>query len=150
MGLNITDKDIEEAVEKWLKEQERKRWKDDKKHNDFLNYLIELVRKQRAVDDWDYEYNDDPIKPDYTGEEFSELLTSLFDLIDDYAKEHNICNEFDIQENDYFAQDKYCVKINNEFYSIKLVVGQGSFVRFEKIEDNKGCEYIDYKDISIK
>ena len=150
MGLNITDKDIEKAVEKWLKEQERKRWKDDKKHNDFLNYLIELVRKQRAVDDWDYEYNDDPIKSDYTGEEFSELLTSLFDLIDDYAKEYNICNEFDIQENDYFTQDKYCVKINNEFYSIKLVVGQGSFVRFEKIEDNKGCEYIDYKDISIK
>ena len=98
MGLNITDKDIEKAVEKWLKEQERKRWKDDKKHNDFLNYLIELVRKQRAVDDWDYEYNDDPIKPDYTGEEFSELLTSLFDLIDDYAKEYNICNEFDIQD----------------------------------------------------
>ena len=52
-----------------------------------------------------------------------------------YAKENNMPNGFDINEDDYFTCDKYCVKIKNNFSSIKLVVGQGSYIRIEKIED---------------
>lgn len=110
-----------------------------------------MVDRKKGVDTDDFDYNDTPtpIKPNYTGEEFSELLFSLFDLIDDYAKENNISNEFDRQENDYFTQDKYCVKIYDKYYSIRLVVGQGSYVRFETLKEDKVYDYVDYKDIVI-
>ena len=39
------------------------------------------------------------------------------------------------------------MKIKNNFYSIKLVIGQGSYVRIEKIGDNKGYEFITYENI---
>ena len=48
---------------------------------------------------------------------------------------------------EHYNCDKYCVKIKNNFYSIQLVVGQGSYVRIEKIEDNKGYELITYENI---
>ena len=48
---------------------------------------------------------------------------------------------------EHYNCDKYCVKIKNNFYSIQLVVGQGSYVRIEKIEDNKGYEFITYENI---
>ena len=147
MRFNISDKDLKLLFEQHLLMEERRRWKHDEKHNDFLDYLINLLDEELILDSDEYEYEDTPIQPNYSGEDFDELLKSFFTFIDEYAKENNIPNGFDINEDDYFTTDKYCVKIKNNFYSIKLVVGQGSFVRIEKIEDNKGYEFITYENI---
>ena len=147
MKFNISDEELMLLAKQWLEEEERIRWKHDKKHNDFLDYLINLLDEELILDSDEYEYEDTPIQPNYSGEDFDELLNSFFTFIDEYAKENNIDNEFDINEDDYFTHDKYCVKIKNNFYSIKLVVGQGSYVRIEKIEDNKGYEFITYENI---
>ena len=147
MRFNISDKDLKLLFEQHLLMEERRRWKHDEKHNDFLDYLINLLDEELILDSDEYEYEDTPIQPNYSGEDFDELLNSFFTFIDEYAKENNIDNEFDINEYDYFTHDKYCVKIKNSFYSIKLVVGQGSFVRIEEIEDNKGYEFITYENI---
>ena len=147
MKFNISDEELMLFAKQWLEEEERRRWKHDKKHNDFLDYLINLLDENLILDSDEYEYDDTPIQPNYSGEDFDELLNSFFSFIDEYAKENNIPNGFDINEDDYFTTDKYCVKIKNNFYSIKLVIGQGSFVRIEKIEDNKGYEFITYENI---
>ena len=147
MRFNISDEDLRSLFEQHLLMEEKRRWKHDKKHNDFLDYLINLLDEELILDSDEYECEDTPIQPNYSGEDFDELLNSFFTFIDDYAKENNITNEFDINEDDYFTTDKYCVKIKNNFYSIKLVVGQGSYVRIEKIEDNKGYEFITYENI---
>ena len=145
MRFNISDKDLKLLFEQHLLMEERRRWKHDEKHNDFLDYLINLLDEELILDSDEYE--DTPIQPNYSGEDFDELLNSFFTFIDEYAKENDIANEFNINEYDYFTHDKYCVKIKNNFYSIKLVVGQGSYVRIEKIEDNKGYEFITYENI---
>ena len=145
MRFNISDKDLRLLFEQHLLMEERRRWKHDEKHNDFLDYLINLLDEELILDSDEYE--DTPIQPNYSGEDFDELLNSFFTFIDEYAKENDIANEFNINEYDYFTHDKYCVKIKNNFYSIKLVVGQGSYVRIEKIEDNKGYEFITYENI---
>ena len=147
MKFNISDEELMLFTKQWLEEEERRRWKHDKKHNDFLDYLINLLDEELILDSDEYEYEDTPIQPNYSGEDFDELLNSFFMFIDEYAKENDIANEFDIDEDDYFNCDKYCVKIKNNFYSIQLVVGQGSYVRIEKIEDNKGYEFITYENI---
>ena len=147
MRFYISDRDLKLLFEQHLLMEERRRWKHDEKHNDFLDYLINLLDEELILDSDEYEYEDTPTQPNYSGEDFDELLKSFFTFIDEYAKENNIPNGFDINEDDYFTTDKYCVKIKNNFYSIKLVVGQGSFVRIEKIEDNKGYEFITYENI---
>ena len=145
MKFNISDEELLLFTKQWLEEEERRRWKHDKRHNDFLDYLINLLNEELILDSDEYE--DIPIQPNYSGEDFDELLYSFFMFIDEYAKENDIANEFDIDEDEYFNCDKYCVKIKNNFYSIQLVVGQGSYVRIEKIEDNKGYEFITYENI---
>ena len=145
MKFNISDEELMLFTKQWLEEEERRRWKHDKRHNDFLDYLINLLNEELILDSDEYE--DIPIQPNYSGEDFDELLNSFFTFIDEYAKENNIPNGFDINKDDYFTSDKYCVKIKNNFYSIKLVVGQGSYVRIEKIKDNKGYEFITYENI---
>ena len=147
MRFNISDEDLRSLFEQHLLMEERGRWKHDKKHNDFLDYLINLLDEELILDSDEYEYEDTPIQPNYSGEDFDELLNSFFMFIDEYAKENDIANKFDIDEDEYFNCDKYCVKIKNNFYSIQLVVGQGSYVRIEKIEDNKGYEFITYENI---
>ena len=147
MRFNISDEDLRSLFEQHLLMEERRRWKHDKKYTDFLDYLINLLDEELILDSDEYEYEDTPIQPNYSGEDFDELLNSFFMFIDEYAKENDIANEFDIDEDEYFNCDKYCVKIKNNFYSIQLVVGQGSYVRIEKIEDNKGYEFTTYENI---
>ena len=40
MRFNISDKDLKLLFEQHLLMEERRRWKHDEKHNDFLDYLI--------------------------------------------------------------------------------------------------------------
>lgn len=71
-------------------------------------------------------------------------MYSLYDMVNDYAQNNFIFDGFNIANDDIFTDKSYCLKIKNKFYAIELVVGQGSFVRFELVDDNNGVSYVDY------
>lgn len=142
MDFNLSEEEILQLVQKWNKEKEESRWKNDKKHSEFIDFIIKHIDK--SVDSDTYIYDDKKIQSNYTGEEFSKLLYSLFDVVDNYAKENNVSSEIDCG---YFTEEKYCLKIKDKYYSIELIVGQGSYVRMEVLENKEKLEYINYEDI---
>lgn len=144
MKINLSEEEVIEIIQRWNKEKEEKRWKNDSRHSKFIEFIINHINK--TVDSDTYIYDDKKIQPNYTGEEFSELLYSLYDIIDEYAKENNIVGYVDIE---YFTEEKYYLKIKDKYYSIELVVGQGSYVRMELLEKEENIAYIDYEDILI-
>ncbi|MFR2890254.1 MAG: hypothetical protein ACLTDM_18880 [Clostridium butyricum] len=139
----INEIEMSEFVDGYLREQEEKRWKRDDKHSKFLDFLIEFVAKNIVVFSDDFYYNEEKCKL-YTFREFESYLYSLYDMVDDYAKKNFIYDKFNIADDNIFTDKSYCLKIKNKFYAIELVVGQGSFVRFELVADNNSVSYVDY------
>lgn len=107
-----------------------------------------MLENRKRVDSDDFIYNDDDIKHVCSGEEFSKLTHPLFDLIDNYAKENDKSNCFNLLDEDYFTSNSYSLKIKDIYYQVKLIVGQGSFVRINKTNLNeikiKDFEVINY------
>lgn len=141
--MKIDELDISKFVDEYLREQEEKRWKNDKIHNEFLDYLIKFVSNNKVVMSDDFYYDEEKCKP-YTFREFENHLYSLYDMVNDYAQKNFISDRFNIADDDIFTDKSYCLKIKNKFYAIELVVGQGSFVRFELVADNNSVSYVDY------
>lgn len=139
----IDEKDIDEFVDKYLKEQEEKRWKNEDRFNNFLEYLIKYVDKEKRVLSDDFYYNEDKCKP-YTFREFESYLYSLYDIVDDYANKNFVYNGFNLTKEDYFTESSYCLKIKDKFYKIELVIGQGSYICFGLTNNNKNISYVDY------
>lgn len=70
MGLDrrLEDITMSEFVEKYIKEEKDKRWKDEDRFNSFLHYLINYVNKHYRVLSDDFYYNEDGHK-NYTYEQ---------------------------------------------------------------------------------
>lgn len=141
--MKIDELDISKFVDEYLREQEEKRWKNDKIHNEFLDYLIKFVSNNKVVMSDDFYYDEEKCKP-YTFREFENHLYSLYDMVNDYAQKNFISDRFNIADDNIFTDKCYCLKIKNNFYAIELVVGQGSFVRFELVDNNNNISYVDY------
>lgn len=139
----ISKEEMQAFVDNYIKEQEEKRWKKEKRFDDFLNYLIQYTHNNKYVDSDSFYYNEDKSSP-YSYREFENYLSSLYDIVNLYAKTNFIPDEFNLGEEDYFTENSYCLKINKCFYCIKLVVGQGSYISFELIDSNNDYAYIDY------
>lgn len=149
MVFNMSEKEIEEAIKRWSEEQERLRWKNDDRHNSFLGYIEELVKVYKQIDSESSYFTDDKIKNNYSYEEFSNLLFSLFELIGDYAKEINFDNNLEKEEDYEFISREYPVRIYNNYYLISLIMGQGSLVKLELLNKEDVDKYIDYNNIPI-
>ena len=134
---------MDEFVERYLQEEEDKRWKDEDRFNSFLHYLINYTNKHNRVLSDDFYYNEDGCKP-YTFREFESYLNSLYDIVHDYAKRNFIDNSFLLTDDDIFSEYSYCIKIKDKFYHIELVSGQGSYIRFELVENKDIVSYVDY------
>lgn len=140
----IDEMEISEFVDKYLREQEEKRWKNDNIHSEFLDFLVEFVSKNVVVFSDDFYYDEKRCEP-YDFREFEGYLYSLYDIVNDYAQNNFIFDRFNIADDDIFTDKSYCLKIKNKFYAIELVVGQGSFIRFELVDNNNnGVSYVDY------
>lgn len=140
----IKDMDMSEFVDNYLKEEEERRWKDEDRFNNFLEYLIDYIAKNKRVLSDDFYYDEDGCKP-YTFREFESYLNSLYDIVHNYAKKNFIDNCFLLTDEDMFSEYSYCVKIKDKFYHIELVSGQGSFILFESAESKKNIDsYVDY------
>lgn len=143
---DIVDKTLEdinmsEFVNRYIKEEEEKRWKDEHRFNSFLKYLINYVDINKRVLSDDFYYEDD--KP-YGSREFESYLNSLYDIIHKYSKKNFINDRFLLTNEDMFSEHSYCVKIKDKFYHIELVCGQGSYVIFELVENKNNDFYVDY------
>ena len=135
---------VDEFIERYLQEEDNKRWKDEDRFNAFLNYLINYTNKYYRVLSDDFYYNECGCKP-YTFREFESYLYSLYDIVHDYAKRNFVDNNFLLTNEDIFSEYSYCVKIKDKFYHIELVSGQGSFIRFELVENETDIvSYVDY------
>ena len=135
--------DMSEFVSKYLEEQEEKRWKDEDRFNNFLEYLINYVDTNKRVLSDDFYYEEEKCKP-YSFREFENYLNSLYDIVHEYARKNFIYDGFKLTEEDIFSEHSYCIKIKDKFYHIELVSGQGSYILFELVENKNNTSYVDY------
>lgn len=135
--------DMSEFVSKYLEEQEEKRWKDEDRFNNFLEYLINYVDTNKRVLSDDFYYEEEKCKP-YSFREFESYLNSLYDIVREYARKNFIYDGFELTEEDIFSEHSYCIKIKDKFYHIELVSGQGSYILFELVENKNNTSYVDY------
>lgn len=146
MVLKFSDEELEQAIMRWNEEQEKKRWKNDKYHNDFLEFVIN--KQDNMLHSDSFVYDDEPIRLSYTGEEFEQLIFSLYDIVSEYVQKHEIINNIPLTMDDYFVEEKCYLKIKEEhYYLLELVVGQGSFVRLKKIDGCDSINFVSYEDM---
>lgn len=148
---NITDKltpisneEMKSFIDKLIAEEEENKWKKEERFENFLDYLVNYININSYVTSDDFYYDEDSCSP-YTYSEFETYLNSLYDIVNKYGKENFISNDFKLTEEDCFVENSYCLKIKEKFYCIQLVVGQGSYISFEIVDDNCGLSYIDYE-----
>lgn len=128
----------------WAEEIEEKRWENEKKNNDFLNFLIKYINENSSVMSDAFDYNEKECNP-YSSNEFCSYLFSLYDFIDNYCIDNYIKDRFLTTEEDYFTEKSYCIRINNCFYKIELVSGQGSYILFGKVDNNENYPFAIYE-----
>lgn len=135
-----------EYWEKQEKERERNRWKNEDRFNNFLKFLIDLNKSEGRIISDMYDYKEEKLKG-YELEEFHILFESLEHAVRDYATENFIEDRYGVDEESYFTESSIVLKVNNEFYQLELVVGQGSYIIFDKVEDfkPKKSNYVDYE-----
>lgn len=144
-------KEIDEKIsnsdfwEKQEAENERNRWKNEDRFNNFLKFLMELAEERKSVVSDMYDYKQDELK-EYDVEEFRVLFESLEHAVDTYARENFIVDSYGVDEDSYFTESSVVLKVKDNFYLIELIVGQGSFISFGKIDDFKPSKsnYVDY------
>lgn len=139
----IDEAETDEFMKNYLGEQEEKRWKNEDRFNKFLDFLIKFIDKNKRVLSDDFYYEEEKCKP-YTFREFESYLMSLYDIVDNYAQKNLIFDRFSTADENIFSEKSYCLKIKEKFYRIELVVGQGSFVSLELVNDNNNYSYADY------
>lgn len=139
----IDEFDMSEFIDNYLKEEEEKRWKNEDRFNNFLEYLINYVDKHERVLSDDFYYEEEKCKP-YTFREFESYLNSLYDIVNNYASKNFIFDRFGVNSENIFTDKSYCVKIKDKFYHIELVVGQGSYVAFGLTQNEENTSYVDY------
>lgn len=143
MNKALESIDMSGVVDKFLKEKEEKRWKDEDRFNNFLEYLINYVDTNKRVISDDFYYKEEKCKP-YSFREFESYLNSLYDIVHEYASKNFIYDGFELTEEDIFSEHSYCIKIKDKFYHIELVSGQGSYILFELVENKNNTSYVDY------
>ena len=143
MNKALESIDMSGVVDKFLKEKEEKRWKDEDRFNNFLEYLINYVDTNKRVLSDDFYYEEEKCKP-YSFREFENYLNSLYDIVHEYARKNFIYDGFKLTEEDIFSEHSYCIKIKDKFYHIELVSGQGSYILFELVENKNNTSYVDY------
>ena len=117
MNKALESIDMSEVVDKFLKEKEEKRWKDEDRFNNFLEYLINYIDTNKRVMSDDFYYEEEKCKP-YRFREFESYLYSLYDIVDEYATENFVYDRFELSEEDMFSDKSYCLKIRLCFKSM--------------------------------
>ena len=135
---------FENYLENYLKEQEENKWKKEKRFEDFLEYLLELVEREHSISSDIFCYNEEKVTK-YTSSEFEKLFHSLSEKVDEYGSKNFIKNDFNIDSSDYFTTYSYCIKIKDKFYKICSISGQGTYIYMSLINEEIEKDFIDYE-----
>lgn len=119
-------------------------WKNEKRYNDFLNFLIELNKEEGVI--FSDNYNEENSK--YSSEEFELMLNALEDSVHDYAKNNFIDTEFNVDDEEecFYTQSSIVLKYKDNFYQIGVISAKTSCIMFNKIDNFTPTEqnHVDY------
>lgn len=100
---------------------------------DYWDWLIDFVNKNGAFSDDDFHYNQEIGEKN---KEYCSYLSYFFDYISSLSKEQNVFPNPD--EEDIF----YFFKLNNCYYHIGTIVGQGAYTSIYKLEKEPPIAYV--------
>lgn len=114
-------------------------WTGADDENEFLNFLLNYVHndESRSISSETIAYQYKEFKRNY--------LHLLSSKVSSYAEEYHIEDNVCVDGDDIFIKSSYALKIKDQFYLIQYLVGQGTLVYFEYLEDVTDFEsYVDY------
>ena len=145
--LLITDEDIKEYVnrnkEKWIREKKERdaKLKSIFSSYDYMNWLNSFTANNKGFSDEDFLYF-----PEKISKEDLDKVNNLglfFEGIEKYADKNYIYPTM------YEYQSYYGVKdnVNDAYYKIGVIEGQGGSFFCERVEDTSELDFIDFNDI---
>ena len=145
--LLITDEDIKEYVnrnkEKWIREKKERdaKLKSIFSSYDYMNWLNSFTANTKGFSDEDFLYF-----PEKISKEDLDKVNNLglfFEGIEKYADKNYIYPTI------YEYQSYYSVKdnVNDAYYKIGVIEGQGGSFFCERVEDTSKLDFIDFNDI---
>lgn len=145
--LLITDEDIKEYAnrnkEKWIREKKEKDAKLKRLFSsyDYMNWLNSFTANTKGFSDEEYLYF-----PEKISKEDLDKVNNLglfFEGIEKYADKNYIYPTI------YEYQSYYSVKdnVNDAYYKIGVIEGQGGSFFCERVEDTSKLDFIDFNDI---
>lgn len=126
-------------------EEDSNRWKDEDRFNNFIYFLVDLVKDQGIVRSNMFDGNEEKLGS-YSIEEFCILLESFERAISIYAIENFIDDKYEMDEDLYLEESSIVVKINEKFYKVESFVGNNAYISFVRLYDFKPSRnnYVDY------
>ena len=145
--LLITDEDIKEYVnrnkEKWIREKKERdaKLKSIFSSYDYMNWLNSFTANNKGFSDEEYLYFPEKISKDDLDKVNN--LELFFEGIEKYADKNYIYPTI------YEYQSYYSVKdnVNDAYYKIGVIEGQGGSFFCERVEDTSKLDFIDFNDI---
>ena len=145
--LLITDEDIKEYVnrnkEKWIREKKERdaKLKSIFSSYDYMNWLNSFTAITKGFSDEGYLYFPEKISKDDLDKVNN--LELFFEGIEKYADKNYIYPTI------YEYQSYYSVKdnVNDAYYKIGVIEGQGGSFFCERVEDTSKLDFIDFNDI---
>lgn len=145
--LLITDEDIKEYVnrnkEKWIREKKERdaKLKSIFSSYDYMNWLNSFTANTKGFSDEEYLYFPEKISKDDLDKVNN--LELFFEGIEKYADKNYIYPTI------YEYQSYYSVKdnVNDAYYKIGVIEGQGGSFFCERVEDTSKLDFIDFNDI---
>ena len=145
--LLITDEDIKEYAnrnkEKWIREKKEKDAKLKRLFSsyDYMNWLNSFTANTKGFSDEEYLYFPEKISKDDLDKVNN--LELFFEGIEKYADKNYIYPTI------YEYQSYYSVKdnVNDAYYKIGVIEGQGGSFFCERVEDTSKLDFIDFNDI---
>ena len=145
--LLITDEDIKEYAnrnkEKWIREKKERdaKLKSIFSSYDYMNWLNSFTADTKGFSDEDFLYFPEKISKDDLDKVNN--LELFFEGIEKYADKNYIYPTI------YEYQSYYSVKdnVNDAYYKIGVIEGQGGSFFCERVEDTSKLDFIDFNDI---
>lgn len=140
---DLNDLDFDKLFEEL---ENTKKWENNNECNEFLKFILNYLTKNKSINSEEFLYMPEKC-PNYTSDEFSDLFFALYDKICNYGKEKNL-SAYSFQKDKNFIVDCFYLKIENIFYYIEKITGQGTCIVLEKLKkinnDNMSYPFIDY------
>ena len=120
MSIKATEEQVQKMTEYFNKiEEEKKRFDDKVRTKEYQDWLCNYLKKNKSIDDEEALYF-----KNQTDKENGGILSYFLHWIDEIAKEQRVMNVPD--EDNIFEAYRYVVRMNDIYFEISLMIGQGA------------------------